>query len=48
MTLLLKYFDDSIGFDEWKSLTNPDVFQLQVKEQAITLKRIWCEDKRTN
>jgi len=26
ISLLLKHFDDCIGFKEWESLTNPDVF----------------------
>jgi 2,3-bisphosphoglycerate-dependent phosphoglycerate mutase len=26
MALLLKHFDDSIGFAHWKSLSNPDVY----------------------
>jgi len=28
ISLLLKHFDDRIGFMEWKSLSNPDVFHL--------------------
>ena len=26
MALLLKYFDDAVGFAEWQKLTNPDVY----------------------
>ncbi|MFC7442215.1 histidine phosphatase family protein [Laceyella putida] len=32
ITLLLKYFDHSIGFEDWEQMTNPDVY------------RIWHED----
>lgn len=28
MTLLLKYFDNNIGFSEWKNLGNPDIYRI--------------------
>jgi len=28
MTLLLKHFDDSFGFAEWRALLNPDVYRV--------------------
>jgi 2,3-bisphosphoglycerate-dependent phosphoglycerate mutase len=28
MALLLKYFDDAVGFSDWKSLSNPDIYRL--------------------
>ncbi|MBV7336922.1 histidine phosphatase family protein [Chloroflexi bacterium TSY] len=28
MTLILHYFDNSFGFDQWSNLTNPDVYRL--------------------
>jgi 2,3-bisphosphoglycerate-dependent phosphoglycerate mutase len=34
MTLLLKYFDDTIGFSEWKSLGNPDIYRVILTEPA--------------
>jgi 2,3-bisphosphoglycerate-dependent phosphoglycerate mutase len=30
MALLLKYFDDAVGFNEWRSLTNPDVYRIKL------------------
>lgn len=33
IALLLKYFDERIGFDEWLSLSNPDIFELRFIEK---------------
>ncbi len=41
MTLLLKYFDDTYGFEEWKKLSNPDVFLVSFEDDAYELKRLW-------
>lgn len=44
ISLLLKYFDDRIGFKEWESLTNPDVFHLTFSEEKKpNIHRIWAE-----
>lgn len=41
-TLLLKYFDDSYGFEHLLKLTNPDVFQVICKDRGtFEVKRIW-------
>jgi 2,3-bisphosphoglycerate-dependent phosphoglycerate mutase len=39
MTLLLKYFDDSIGFAQWKSLGNPDVYRITLTQPPL-IKRL--------
>ncbi|WP_408009792.1 histidine phosphatase family protein [Pseudalkalibacillus sp. A8] len=41
MTLLLKYFDDSYGFEEWKKLINPDVFLVTFTGENPQLERHW-------
>ena len=43
MCLMLRYYDKAYGFDEWKKLTNPDVFELQFSdfEEAVSIQRIW-------
>ena len=41
MSLILKNFDDSIGFNEWKSLSNPDVYIVKVDQQDSTIARVW-------
>ena len=40
LTLILKHFDRTIGFDEWKTLTNPDIYEITIDEQVI-IKRLW-------
>ncbi|MBE7122321.1 histidine phosphatase family protein [Bacillus cereus] len=41
LTLILKHFDHTIGFNEWKCLTNPDIYEITIDEQCI-IKRL-CE-----
>jgi 2,3-bisphosphoglycerate-dependent phosphoglycerate mutase len=42
ISLLLKYYDERIGFKEWEALTNPDVYQLTFSEKEPTVSRIWA------
>lgn len=44
MTLILKYFNNEFGFENWKNLSNPDVFLLQFKSSEVVYKRLWQED----
>lgn len=39
MTLLLKHFDDSIGFAEWRALSNPDVYRV-VLTKPFSIQRL--------
>ena len=32
MALLLRYFDDAVGFAEWQKLTNPDVYRIALTQ----------------
>lgn len=42
MSLLLKHADPTIGFKEWKKLSNPDVYVLKYFEpDHVEIKRIW-------
>lgn len=42
MTLVLNYYDTKYGYNEWKSLSNPDVFEILSEEQLTPIiKRIW-------
>lgn len=34
MALLLKHFDDSIGFAEWRALSNPDVYRVALTQPS--------------
>jgi len=41
MTLLLKHFDRCFGFEQWNSLTNPDVFLITLANERSTVERVW-------
>lgn len=41
MSLLLHYYDKNFGFEEWKKLSNPDVFLLEFTGEDCTIRRIW-------
>ncbi|GAB0171272.1 phosphoglycerate mutase family protein [Lysinibacillus sp. CTST325] len=41
MTLLLNHYNSDVDFPFWTRLSNPDVFQLSVKDHEVTLERIW-------
>ncbi|MDX1807020.1 MAG: histidine phosphatase family protein [Paenisporosarcina sp.] len=41
MSLILKHFDDSIGFQDWKSLSNPDVYTLTIVNTESTIEHLW-------
>ena len=43
MSLILKHFDDSIGFQDWKSLSNPDVYILTIGKNDSTIERLWTK-----
>ncbi|MCJ8006031.1 histidine phosphatase family protein [Lederbergia wuyishanensis] len=41
MSLLLKHFNNEFGFDNWKNLSNPDVFLLKSENNNVTFERLW-------
>lgn len=41
MSLILKYFDSSIGYAEWSKLTNPDIYVISYDNQKVEVERIW-------
>jgi 2,3-bisphosphoglycerate-dependent phosphoglycerate mutase len=43
ISLLLKHFDDRVGFAEWESMSNPDVYHLAFLGEKPTIHRIWAE-----
>ena len=47
MRLILKHFDDSFGFQEWKSLSNPDVYMLTIDHTTTNISRVWNEKSNT-
>ena len=41
MSLLLKNYLPDFGFEQWKNLSNPDVFLLKSTNGEITIDRLW-------
>ncbi|MFF2445884.1 histidine phosphatase family protein [Neobacillus sp. NPDC058068] len=41
LSLLLKYFNKDFGFDEWRNLSNPDVFILKSENKTVSIERVW-------
>ncbi|WP_404328327.1 histidine phosphatase family protein [Mesobacillus maritimus] len=41
MSLLLKHFNSEYGFEDWKNLSNPDVFLIKNEKNKVTFERIW-------
>ncbi|KGX85236.1 histidine phosphatase family protein [Pontibacillus marinus] len=41
LALILKYFDDRYGFEEWKRLTNPDLYLVERVDKSWIVKRIY-------
>lgn len=39
--LLLKTFDDSHGFKTWKQMSNPDVFEVLLRDGSVKVNRVW-------
>lgn len=47
MTLLLRCYDEHVGFAEWQALTNPDVYRVHVTDAGANVERIWREELLT-
>ncbi|MFD2045463.1 histidine phosphatase family protein [Ornithinibacillus salinisoli] len=41
MSLLLKHFDNEFEFEDWKKLSNPDVYVLKCENFRVKYERIW-------
>ncbi len=41
MALLLKYFEERFGFEEWQALSNPDVYRVRITDEGPDVERIW-------
>jgi 2,3-bisphosphoglycerate-dependent phosphoglycerate mutase len=42
MALLLKHFDQRVGFAEWQRLTNPDVYRVLLAPDRAEISRLWA------
>jgi 2,3-bisphosphoglycerate-dependent phosphoglycerate mutase len=43
ISLLLKYFDDRLGFKEWEAISNPDVYHLSFIHDTPNIERTWTD-----
>lgn len=42
MSLMLKHFDQSFGFNEWRQLSNPDIYELAfLDDEKRSINRLW-------
>ncbi|MEG0470828.1 MAG: histidine phosphatase family protein [Solibacillus sp.] len=41
MSLLLNHFNNNFGFNEWKNLSNPDIYLLEFSNNKSTYERLW-------
>lgn len=41
MSLLLNHYQTHFGFEEWKQLSNPDVFEIDFDNEQPVVNRIW-------
>ncbi|MFD0696358.1 histidine phosphatase family protein [Paenibacillus sp. GCM10027628] len=41
MSLLLRYYDHQFGYEQWKSLSNPDVYCFSEFHKTPQIERVW-------
>jgi 2,3-bisphosphoglycerate-dependent phosphoglycerate mutase len=41
LSLLIKQFNKEFGYEDWKSLSNPDVYKLELHNDGAVIQRIW-------
>ncbi|WP_088009309.1 histidine phosphatase family protein [Indiicoccus explosivorum] len=41
MALMLQSADPAFGFEEWKTLSNPDVYEMKIEGALKSVRRIW-------
>ncbi|MCP3748023.1 MULTISPECIES: histidine phosphatase family protein [Paenibacillus] len=41
LSLLIRHYDPQFGFEEWKKLSNPDIYLLELKEAEAKIHRVW-------
>ncbi|KJD44852.1 2,3-bisphosphoglycerate-dependent phosphoglycerate mutase [Paenibacillus sp. RC73] len=44
LSLLIRHYDSQFGFEEWKTLSNPDVYLLEIKEAEAQIRRVWTTE----
>lgn len=41
MSLVIKFFEDSFGFNDWKKISNPDIYHILIETNETIVRRIW-------
>lgn len=41
ISLLMNHYNKNFGFDQWKNLSNPDVYLLRITENDAYYRRLW-------
>lgn len=41
LSLLLKYYNENFGFDDWQNLSNPDLYLLRNASNKVIYERLW-------
>ncbi|WP_342505087.1 histidine phosphatase family protein [Sporosarcina sp. FSL K6-2383] len=44
MSLLLNYYNENFGFEDWQKLSNPDIFLLINTGKKVTYERLWRDE----
>jgi len=44
MSLLLNHYNQNFGFEQWKTLSNPDIYLLKFENIEITFERLWSNN----
>lgn len=41
LSLLIRQFNKEFGFEDWKKLSNPDVYKLEIQGDQAFIERVW-------
>ncbi|WP_432355660.1 histidine phosphatase family protein [Sporosarcina sp. A2] len=41
LSLALKHYYGEFGFKDWRSLSNPDIFLIQIDDDQVIIERVW-------
>ncbi|WP_438350652.1 histidine phosphatase family protein [Paenibacillus sp. FA6] len=41
MSLIIRHYNKEFGFEDWKTLSNPDIYKLEIQDNKSSIERIW-------
>ncbi|NIK80036.1 2,3-bisphosphoglycerate-dependent phosphoglycerate mutase [Paenibacillus castaneae] len=41
LSLIIKHFNADFGFEDWKRITNPDIYLLRIDNDHTAIERVW-------